>query len=182
LLVELFSASLESLVLPNLGFTENAIMSIFIIMKRILCIILFAFGMVFFISACASNKAAVPENMSAAEMIQRAQEASDRNRYKLALGYYQALLERNSASSELVCTAEYEIAFIWYKQKKYADAKAGINALLERYHSPDAELLPQQFKRLASIVLERIAAAEKPRFPFNLFKKKTPEPISDNAG
>jgi outer membrane protein assembly factor BamD (BamD/ComL family) len=124
------------------------------------------------VSACASA-VNIPGDLSPAELIQRAQEASDRNRYKIALQYYQALLERNSARLDMVCTAEYEIGFIHYKQKKYAEARGEMNALLERYNSPDAELLPQQFKRLATIVLDRITEKEKPRFPFTLFQKKT---------
>jgi len=100
--------------------------------------------------------------MSPAELIQRAQEASDRNRYNVALQYYQALLERNSTNIDLVCTAEYEIAFIYYKQKKYGQAKEGFNSLLERYDAPDGDMLPPQFRRLSTIVLERIREKETP--------------------
>jgi len=117
------------------------------------------------ISACATVTD-IPENLSPAEIIQRAQEASDRNRYKVALQYYEALLERNRINSTLICTAEYEIAFIHYKQKKYGEAREEFNALLERYNTPDAELLPQQFKILAKRVLEQIDEKEKSRLRF----------------
>ena len=127
--------------------------------------------MVFFFLACASNIANTSQELSPAELIQRAQEASDHNRYRTALQYYQVLLDRYYYNIELVCTAEYEIAFIHYKQKKYHDAREGLNSLLERYDSPDQELLPQQFKRLAQIVLERISEKEKPKFPLSLFVK-----------
>ena len=112
--------------------------------------------------ACATGKLNIPEDLTPAELIQRAQEASDRNRYNHALQYYMALLERNSTNIDLVCTAEYEIAFIHYKQKKYSQAKDGFNSLLERYNSPEGHLFPPQFKRLAAIVLERISEKEKP--------------------
>jgi hypothetical protein len=131
-----------------------------------------ALGAVLGIAGCVTA-AAIPDDLSPAELIQRAQEASDRNRYGTAARYYEALLERNSTNIDLVCTAEYEIAFIHYKQRKYADARTEMNALLERYNSPDEELLPQQFKRLALIVLERITEKEQPRFPFTLFRKKS---------
>jgi outer membrane protein assembly factor BamD (BamD/ComL family) len=134
--------------------------------------VIFVIGAALFISACASTAATIPEDLSPAELIQRAQEASDRNRYKIALQYYEALRDRNPTNIDLICAAEYEIAFIHYKQKKYAAAKEEFNALLERYNTPDEELLPQQFKRLASLVLERIAEKEKPKFPFTLFQKK----------
>ncbi|MDR1858878.1 MAG: hypothetical protein LBQ69_05360 [Treponema sp.] len=118
------------------------------------------------LSACATIRVNIPEELSPAEIIQRAQEASDRNRYNVALQYYEALLERNLTNIDLICTAEYEIAFVYYKQKKYDQAREGFNALLERYDTPDEELLPQQFKILARRVLEQIDEKKKPRLPF----------------
>jgi outer membrane protein assembly factor BamD (BamD/ComL family) len=108
------------------------------------------------LNACATVPEDISEEMSAEELVQRAQEASDRNHYKVALRYYEALLARNQTSYDWVLTAEYEIAFIHYKQKKYGQAREELEALLRRYEGPEAELLPQQFKRLCGIVLERI--------------------------
>ncbi|MDR2136435.1 MAG: hypothetical protein LBO76_07455 [Treponema sp.] len=119
------------------------------------------------LSACATAPQDIPQ-LSAEELVQRAQEASDRNRYKVALQYYQALHDRNQASTDWTLTAEYEIAFIHYKQKKYAQAREELTALLGRYDSPDAELMPQQFRRLAAIVLKNIDEKEaKPGAPKN---------------
>jgi len=122
------------------------------------------------LAACATGPLNIPEELTPAELIQRAQEASDRNRYSVAMQYYTALLERNSTNIDLVCTAEYEIAFIHYKQKKYSLAKEGLTTLLQRYEAPDGDLLPPQFKRLANIVLERIIEKETPK---NKKAKKT---------
>jgi outer membrane protein assembly factor BamD (BamD/ComL family) len=124
-------------------------------------VLVFAIALCF--SACATGTLNIPQDLSPSELIQRAQEASDRNRYNYALQYYQALLERNISNIDLVCAAEYEIAFIHYKQKKYAQARAEFNALLERYDTPDEEYLPPQFKILALIVLDRIDERENPR-------------------
>ena len=124
-------------------------------------------------AACATNKLIIPESLSPAELIQRAQEASDRNRYNLALQYYRTLLERNPNDISLVCEAEYEIAFIKYKQKKYSEAKTGFHYLLERYDSPDEGLYPQHFKLLANKILEQITEKEKPL----LKRKKAKQPI-----
>jgi len=129
---------------------------------------LFVVAAALLFSACATGSLNIPQNLSPSELIQRAQEASDRNRYNYALQYYQALLERNPTNIDLVCTAEYEIAFIHYKQKKYGQARAEFNALLERYNADDGEYLPPQFKLLALKVLERIDEKEKPR---TFFKK-----------
>jgi outer membrane protein assembly factor BamD (BamD/ComL family) len=126
---------------------------------------------VFFVSSCATGPVNVRPTATPEEIIQWAQEASDRNRYNTALQYYEILLRRNQTNTDLVCAAEYEIAFIHYKQKKYDEARKGFNALLKRYDSPDAELLPQQYKILAGIVLERIAVKEKEGFRFFSFLK-----------
>jgi outer membrane protein assembly factor BamD (BamD/ComL family) len=120
----------------------------------------------FVVSSCATGPVNIPREMSPEEIIQRAQEASDQNRYNTALQYYEALLERNVTNIDLVCTAEYEIAFIHYKQKKYDVARTEFNSLLERYNIPDEELLPQQFKKLALIVLERIKVKEEQQARF----------------
>jgi tetratricopeptide (TPR) repeat protein len=107
----------------------------------------------------------IGEELSPAELIQRAQEASDRNRYNTALQYYQVLNDRNRNNIDLIITAEYEIAFIHYKQKKYQQAREELLGVLEYYNSQDEELLPQHFKKLAQIVLNSIDEKEN-RLPF----------------
>jgi tetratricopeptide (TPR) repeat protein len=121
------------------------------------------FTAVFFIlifSACQTTIVNISYDLSPAELIQRAQEASDRNRYGISLQYYQALYERNRSNIDLVITAEYEIAFIHYKQKNYQQSREELTKLLDYYNSTDAELLPQQFKVLANIVLKSIEEKE----------------------
>jgi len=127
-------------------------------------LVLSALVFIFLFSACASTLK-ISEELSPAELIQRAQEASDRNRYNTALQYYQALKDRNYNNIDLIITAEYEIAFIHYKQGKYQQAREEMDAVLEYFNTPDEELLPLQFKRLAQIVLKGIDEKES-RKPF----------------
>jgi outer membrane protein assembly factor BamD (BamD/ComL family) len=122
--------------------------------------ILAAFAFVLLFSACTST-INISEDLSPAELIQRAQEASDRNRYNVALQYYQALSERNRSNIDLVITSEYEIAFIHYKQKKYQQAKNELTEVLEYFNTPDEELLPQHYKKLSKIVIDRIDNRDK---------------------
>ncbi|MDR1948742.1 MAG: hypothetical protein LBQ38_05065 [Spirochaetaceae bacterium] len=128
-------------------------------MRCVIAAVLFAA----LLAACASGPAEIPDDIGPAELIQRAQEASDRNRFALALGYYVLIPERFPSNIDMICAAEYEIAFIHYKQKKYVQAREELEALLSRYAGPDAELLPPQFKRLADIVLERITEKQQRR-------------------
>ncbi|MDR0448475.1 MAG: hypothetical protein LBH07_07385 [Treponema sp.] len=103
--------------------------------------------------SCASGPVDVPDDMPPTKIIQRAQEATDVNKYKAAIQYYRILRERYGNVYEYLCTAEYEIAFIQYKQKKYFEARQGFESLLSLYKAEGGEILPQQFKVLAEKVL-----------------------------
>ena len=116
--------------------------------------------MAFLAISCATRLNTIPEGLTQMELIQRGQEASDRNRYNISLQYYEALIMRFPFDIDSVIAAEYEIAFIHYKQRQYDLAKAGFENLLARYNVPDAELLPPQFKILALIVMDTIAERE----------------------
>ncbi|MDR3336375.1 MAG: hypothetical protein LBT16_04140 [Treponema sp.] len=108
------------------------------------------------LAACASGPENVSEDITPLELVQRAQEATDRNRYGTALQYYEIILDKFSYNLEMIFTAKYEIAFIHYKQRKYDLARSEFIDLLAQYDTPDEELLPAQFKRLSTIVLEQI--------------------------
>jgi outer membrane protein assembly factor BamD (BamD/ComL family) len=119
--------------------------------------------LVFFYSVallgCASAATTIPEGLSPGELVQRAQEESDKSRYDIAANYYNAILERFPDDRAAVCGAQYEIAFIHYKQKKYIEAEGEFYALINRYDSPDGALLPQKYFILSNIVLENIKKA-----------------------
>ena len=119
--------------------------------------------------SCATNPAAIPEDMTPEELIQRGQEASDKNRYKVSLQYYAAIIERFPFDVDSILAAEYETAFIHYKQKKYDVAKVEFNQIIERYNTPDEALLPPSFKILSGKILGKINEIENRR------KKKEPE-------
>ena len=118
---------------------------------------------VFLVAACVSGPVTIPENLTVAELLQRGQEAAERNRYTAAIQYYSTVIERYPFDIDSICAAEYEIAFIYYKQKNYDRAKTGFYNLLERYNVPDEEFLPPHFKILSNIVLAKIEEAESKR-------------------
>ena len=113
--------------------------------------------------SCATRSVVIPEDLSPAELIQRAQEASDRYRYSVSLQYYETLIERFPLDIDSIIAAEYEIAFIHFKQRKYNSARTGFNNLLARYNTPDAVLLPQQFRILSEKILTNIDEIEAQR-------------------
>ncbi|MDR2211729.1 MAG: hypothetical protein LBO65_09755 [Spirochaetaceae bacterium] len=109
------------------------------------------------LASCVSGPVIIPQDMTPAKIIQRAQEATDVNNYNRALQYYAALLERYGSQGEYLCTGEYEIAFIRYKQRKYSEARRGFENLLALYAEPEGESLPAQFKVLAEKMLSQLA-------------------------
>jgi outer membrane protein assembly factor BamD (BamD/ComL family) len=113
----------------------------------------------FLLYACASGRNVIDDNLTPGELVQRAQEESDNNNYEKAARFYNAILERFPDDRAAVCGAQYEIAFIHYKQKKYNEAEDGFNTLLDRYDDSDGDLLPQKYYILSNIVLEKITNA-----------------------
>jgi outer membrane protein assembly factor BamD (BamD/ComL family) len=120
---------------------------------------LLAAAFAFFLSACATGDNVIPADLSPEKLVQLAQEESDKNRYNSAERYYNAILERFPDNIAAVCGAQYEIAFIHYKQKKYTEAEEEFNALIYRYNGLDGDLLPQKYYILSNIVLESINKA-----------------------
>ncbi|MFQ3547758.1 MAG: tetratricopeptide repeat protein [Termitinemataceae bacterium] len=106
--------------------------------------------------SCTSAPIVIDDTLTPMELVQRAQDATDKNQYSAAMQYYQAILDRYPKDIDMVCAAEYEIAFLYYKQKKYTPAKERFRALLQRYEAPDADFLPLQYKILAEKVLAKI--------------------------
>jgi len=113
------------------------------------------------LGSCASAPAEIPADLSAQVLVQRAQEASDKYDYDTAVAYYGALKERYGSDPAQLCTADYEIAFIAYKQDRFAEARAGLEALIARYGQEGAAALPQHYKILAEKVLKEIEAKAK---------------------
>jgi outer membrane protein assembly factor BamD (BamD/ComL family) len=109
------------------------------------------------VASCASGPVIVSDDMPPQKIIQRAQEATDVNKYKAAIQYYQILLERYGDAPEYYCIANYEIAFIHYKQKHYAEARRGFEQLLVLYSAEGGETLPPRYKVLTEKVLSRMA-------------------------
>jgi hypothetical protein len=106
--------------------------------------------------SCATQLPAIPEGMSSAEIIQKAQERSDDYDWKGARYYYQALLERFPNESNLVVTAMYELAFIEYKQGNKAQAIAGFKAVVAKYSVEGGQNLPTTWKILSEKLLGKL--------------------------
>ncbi|HCO49593.1 MAG TPA: hypothetical protein DIT55_09310 [Spirochaetaceae bacterium] len=109
-------------------------------------------------TSCATKLPPIPEGISSAEIIQKAQERSDLYDWEGAQYYYKALLEKFPDDRNLVVSAMYELAFIEYKQGHYDSARAGLNAVLGKYASPEGAGLPLTWKILAEKVIAKLPA------------------------
>jgi len=114
------------------------------------------------LSACASSgPLVIPEGMSSEEIVQKAQEEADNYRYANAVSYYQAVLDRYGDQSSLVCMAKYEIAFLYYKEGKYAESDKLFTELLAMYNGEGGSQLPPSYKILADKIEPKVLAALK---------------------
>ncbi len=107
------------------------------------------------LAGCATAPEDVPDDLSAPEMFQRAQEAVDSQNFATAEAYYEAALERFEDDAEVTAIAQYEIAFIHYRRGEYDKAEEGFRELLERYEAGEPGL-PEWAEVLSRHLLDRI--------------------------
>lgn len=118
---------------------------------------LLAVGMMLAILAgCASEPEEIPEGLSPAEMFQRAQEAVDESKWDVALRYYEEFIVRYPDNRGAIIEAEYEIAFIAYKQERYEEAIDMFEAILADYQADNSGILPDWPEILAERLIEII--------------------------
>lgn len=107
-------------------------------MKKLTAIIL----AILIITSCTSTPSEIDKTLNTAELFQLAQEASNIKDYKTALSYYEVFVKYHSEDIQKLVEAEYEIAFIAYKQEDMDRAKILFTELLDRYSGEGASVLP----------------------------------------
>jgi outer membrane protein assembly factor BamD (BamD/ComL family) len=107
------------------------------------------------LASCSSGPVVIPEGLSAAEIFQRAQDATDRSDYPLAIRYYSLVQTTYPEDLTHVTWAAYEIAFLYHKMGKDEMSLSLINDLLDRY-SKDANSLPPAPHLLAQKLKARL--------------------------
>lgn len=108
---------------------------------------------------CATVPTEIPDDLSQAELIQRAQESADLENWDAAQEYYQAVLDRFPQDRVATVTAIYEIAFIDYKKGDLEEAGSGFERLLGMYDF-EGDVLPAWPKVLAEKLMEEINLAQ----------------------
>ncbi len=152
--------------------------------KNMKKIILFMMLIVLLLTSCHSLKKDLENpDLTPEEFFQKAQEAViDWNRYKLAIKFYEEFMRRYPDMQNKIIEAEYEIAFIKFKQHKYDESEELFNRLLEKYNTDAAVYYPAWPALMANKTLENIAEErEKGGFWSRLFNKKTAKEKAEEA-
>ena len=108
------------------------------------------------ITSCASGPREIDETLNPAELFQLAQEASDNKDYDTAIKYYNVFIDKHSSDIQRLVEAEYEIAFITFKQGNFIKAKELFTELLSRYSGEGAQVLPAWPMVLSKKLLKEI--------------------------
>lgn len=124
-------------------------MKIFTKFVPVIMIILFA-------SACKSAPPINYDSLNKAEFFQKAQEASNKGDYKGALAYYNHFLAKYPDDIQKGIEADYEIAFIAYKQHDYKKANRLFTDILDKYSTDASQVLPAWPKVLSQKILKEM--------------------------
>ena len=115
------------------------------------------------LAGCATVE--IADGLTPAELFQRAQEAAASNDFALSARYYQAFLDRYPADEfpqefPRRVWADYELAFLQYKQGYDETALQLFGELLDRYDGDNAAVLPTGPRTLAERVIGKIEASK----------------------
>ena len=108
----------------------------------------------FLLFSCASLKS-VPQDLTAAQIIQMGQNYLDTGDYKSAELCYNTVLERYGTNASVYVEAKYELGNVFYKSKQYQQAYDTFTELLDIYGYSQGQL-PGAYKKLAQIGLDKI--------------------------
>lgn len=124
-------------------------------MKKITYII---FALIFAgcLISCESTKV-VPEDASAAQIIQMGQNAYSSGDYKSSEFYYNTAIDRFGSNPTVYVEAKYELGHIYVKTKNNDKAAAAFNEILDLYNLDTRGQLPGTYKKLAQIGLSKIS-------------------------
>lgn len=112
--------------------------------------------LLFFSCMTVPKESSVPENLTPAELNLRAQEAYDIGNKRAALFYYNLILKRFCDDESICIGADFEIAHIRLKQKKWQEAYMRLQYVLNQYEGAGSSRLPPEFYKLALIDMKRV--------------------------
>lgn len=129
-------------------------------MKRTIYFAGIFLALIFFATGCQSAPKNIPQDLTAEELINLAQASYDKGNVKAAKAYYEAIIIRYGNQMDKLVEAEYEIAHLKVKQKKWQQAIPDLQRILSYYESDMEGVLPPAFKKLAELDLAKVPEKE----------------------
>lgn len=125
--------------------------------KTNIILITILFGSIFgFLATGCKTLKEVPEDLSAAQLIQQGQNSYGSGDYKAAQMYYNAVIDRFGDDTSTYIEARYELGHLFLKTKDFKKAYAAFTEILELYDSASGAAVPASYKKLAQIGIEKI--------------------------
>lgn len=112
-------------------------------------------------ASCATVKE-IPDDLTAAQIIQRGQDAAEAGNYKNAEACYEAALERFGSDSRRYVEARYELGHLYLKWKKWDKAYAALKEIVDMYESSTDGAVSGSYYKLSKIELDKIPEKELP--------------------
>jgi hypothetical protein len=122
------------------------------------------------LAACTTQAPTIPEGLSAGEIFQRAQDAAESGAYSVAIQYYTLFQQKYPEDREHGVWASYEIAFLYHKTGKDADAMRLLDELLAQY-AQEGAAVPSGGDASAGTALQPTAGPVLPPAPRILAEK-----------
>ena len=116
-----------------------------------LCVILCLITMTALLFSCSSlpTDETVSSNLTPIELNQKAQEEIDNGHLRSALEYYKIIIKRYGSDPSVRTAAEYEIAHVYIKKKKWIEADSMLKAIIDRYETAGGAGLAPKYLILA---------------------------------
>lgn len=98
----------------------------------------------------------IPQDLTAAQLLQAGQNCESTNRYKEAEEYFKATIQRYGLDNALYVEARYELGNCYLKEKEYSKAELCFQEIIQMYEDSEVGMLPPQYLKLAEIGLAKI--------------------------
>lgn len=123
-------------------------------MKRVINILsILILSLTFF--SCATTKE-IPEGLSAAQLIQQGQNEFVSGNYKQSEQYYLEVIRKYGMDTSIYVEVKYELGHLYVNRKEYKKAYDAFNEIIEIYDNAAYGVLPQSYKKLAQIGMNKI--------------------------
>lgn len=106
--------------------------------------------------SCKSTEVVIDDTMTPQQLIQSGQNEAQKGKYKNALKYYQAVIDRPEVTPANYVEARYEIGHLYMKKQNYKAARPIFEEIQELFLNTMPGTLPAAYNKLADIELAKI--------------------------